>query len=443
MDSKKPTICVLGASHSTWNRGVSALATGTVECILERFPDARLVFLDYGREDQTYTCHVGTGLVTIDIVNMRFSKWIMGENHIARLLFMALILRILKWEWLRQRIIPQSKPLRSIAGSDLVVAISGGDSFSDIYGLMNLLYVALPQVLVLLSGKSLVLLPQTIGPFDSLGAKLIARYIMLRAKRVYSRDWAGERTAREILGRRYVDGKVVFSYDVAFALKPLAPKSVTVCGIPYSSQEKRIGINISGLLLSSRDLGNGTFGLKVDYESLIFRLLNLIMDITGDRVVLIPHVFGGASHSQSDLVACEYVYNKVKDKYNGRLGVLTGEYTEREIKFVIGQCDFFIGSRMHACIAALSQCVPAVSIAYSDKFIGIMEPLGLGVLTVDPRTTSCEEILQAVQSSYQKRQVLRAQLVGKMPEVEQSARQLFYHIEKGLNPCSASAGVIG
>ena len=47
------------------------------------------------------------------------------------------------------------------------------------------------------------------------------------------------------------------------------------------------------------------------------------------------------------------------------------------MKYLIGQCDFFVGSRMHSCIAAVSQCVPAVSIAYSDKFIGVMATLGL------------------------------------------------------------------
>ena len=46
-------------------------------------------------------------------------------------------------------------------------------------------------------------------------------------------------------------------------------------------------------------------------------------------------------------------------------------------KAVIGQCDFFIGSRMHACIAALSQGVPCVGVAYSMKFAGVFDTVGM------------------------------------------------------------------
>lgn len=430
MNPKTTTVCVLGANYSTWNRGVNALATGTIECILERFPNARIVFLGYGREDRLYQCQVGTKTVTIDIVDMRFSKWIMAKNHIVRLICVVLMLKLLRSEWLRSRIISRYKPLRCIFESDVVAAISGGDSFSDIYGFMNLVYVALPQVLVLLCGKGLVLLPQTIGPFNSLGAKFIARYVLSRAKAVYSRDWAGERTTRGLLGRGYVDGHVVFSYDVAFAMKPLAPKAVSVGGINYSDERELIGINISGLLLSNKPGGSNAFGLKVDYESMILSVLNLMMDITKGSVLLIPHVFGGASHPQSDVVACEYIYNKVGEQFRGRLGMLYGEYTEQEIKYIIGKCDFFIGSRMHACIAALSQCVPAVAIAYSDKFIGILEPLKLGMLAIDARATTSEEVLQTVQSCYANRHLVRTQLGDIMPEVGQAVRKLFHGLGK-------------
>lgn len=425
MIQKRTIICVLGASHSTWNRGVSALATGTIECILERFPNSRIVFLDYGREDQERQCQVGARTVTIDIVNMRFSKWVLAKNHIVRLICMALLLKLLRWEWLTRKVILRSKPFRCIFESDVVAAISGGDSFSDIYGFKNLLYVALPQVLVLLCGKGLVLLPQTIGPFDSFGAKLIARYVLSRAKKVYSRDWAGERTTREILGGWYADGQVMFSYDVAFAVKPVSPKSIAVVGMNYSDREKVVGVNVSGLLLSSKTSSSNTFGIKLDYEFLVISLLDHMMGITDEKVLLIPHVFGGASHPQSDVVACEHIYSKVGERYKGRLGMLCGEYSEQEIKFIIGRCEFFVGSRMHACIAALSQCVPAVAIAYSDKFVGILEPLKLGMLAIDARTASNEEVLHAVQSHYADRQLVRVHLQSIMSEVEQSARKLF------------------
>ena len=71
------------------------------------------------------------------------------------------------------------------------------------------------------------------------------------------------------------------------------------------------------------------------------------------------------------------VYEELHDKYHGSLGYLSGVYDQSEIKHIIGQCDFFIGSRMHACIGAVSQNIASVSIAYSNKFRGVMETVGM------------------------------------------------------------------
>ena len=54
--------------------------------------------------------------------------------------------------------------MKIISEVDIAVAVSGGDSFSDIYGLSRFFYVALPQLLITIMGKKLVFLPQTIGP---------------------------------------------------------------------------------------------------------------------------------------------------------------------------------------------------------------------------------------------------------------------------------------
>ena len=46
---------------------------------------------------------------------------------------------------------------------------------------------------------------------------------------------------------------------------------------------------------------------------------------------------------------------------------------------------------MHACIAALSQTVPAVAIAYSRKFLGVMETIGVEDIVVDPQCMTADE----------------------------------------------------
>jgi len=46
-----------------------------------------------------------------------------------------------------------------------------------------------------------------------------------------------------------------------------------------------------------------------------------------------------------------------------------------EAKSFISSMDFFVGARMHACIAAFSSGVPVIPMAYSRKFNGLFDSL--------------------------------------------------------------------
>jgi len=79
---------------------------------------------------------------------------------------------------------------------------------------------------------------------------------------------------------------------------------------------------------------------------------------------------------------------------------------------------------MHACIAALSQNIPTVPIAYSDKFAGMMQSIGFGELVADPRHMDAAAILETVDKIYEKRAVVGRDLATKMPLVKQCIRDL-------------------
>jgi len=84
---------------------------------------------------------------------------------------------------------------------------------------------------------------------------------------------------------------------------------------------------------------------------------------------------------------------------------------------------------MHACIAAVSQGVPAVCVAYSDKFIGVMETIGIESIVADARKLDINEILRVVDSCLENRAAIRRQLEMKMPEVRSRVLQLFTELD--------------
>ena len=58
---------------------------------------------------------------------------------------------------------------------------------------------------------------------------------------------------------------------------------------------------------------------------------------------------------------------------------------------------------MHACIAALSQGIPAVGIAYSKKFLGVFETVGVQNMVVDARELSTDELVHLCLKHYKNR----------------------------------------
>ena len=427
MTTERPLICILGATFNTENRGVSVLAAGALRCVLNRFPEARIIQLDYAQERYEFQFLYKHRSITVHFENIRFSKKFYLPNNIGLLILLTTAGMLVPFTSVRRQLLSYNRSLRTLFETDLVLSLAGGDSFSDIYGLRRLLYTSLPQILTILAGKRLVLLPQTIGPFRHRISKVIARYILTNAEVIYSRDQTGEKATRRLLGIGNNDTRVRFCYDLGFDVDPVHSPALTVSGLQKTLGSLVVGFNVSGLLMRGGYSHNNMFGLKADYDKLVFRLIQFLIEDKAATVLLIPHVFG--SSTESDLTACEHVFTTLRSNYEGKLGLVRDEGDYGQLKHLIGQCDFFIGARMHACIAAVSQSVPAVSIAYSDKFIGVMETIGVRDLVVDPRTMDEDDIVTVVDYILTGRADVRCTLEQRMPRVKQTIQRALADVD--------------
>jgi len=427
---KEKKILLLGATFNTDNMGVGALAIGALTILTKKYPDADIFFLDYGRESIRSKIVLSGKNISVPLVNLRFSWKIYLPNNIVYLLFISLLSKSLGRK-LGNRLIKKNYWLKTISEADIAVAASGGDSFSDIYGLGRFFYVALPQILLITLGKHLIMLPQTIGPFKGGLSKLIAKIIMHSADAIYSRDIDGVFETRALLNIKDNDSKVRFCYDMGFVVEPHRPLYINYMG-GYDkdtslADRPLVGLNVSGLLLLGGYNKKNMFNLKVDYQTLIDRIIKLLIDENQANVLLVPHVFG--NQEESDSYAVCTIYETLKDKYPDRLFCLSGFYDQNEIKYIIGTCDLFIGSRMHACIGSLSQSIPAIGISYSQKFFGVFESMGVEYLIADPRKLKIEETLQIINKAFTTRDEIKNHLKKIMPEVKEKILSIFSEYE--------------
>lgn len=412
-------LAICGADPDNSNRGLGALTFGSMYVLKKLYPNANLYFLDYSKDivPKGRSYPIAGNSVNVDTIPLRFSWKPFLRNNIFLLVFFAFVVRITGGRRGVKRLFPVLEQVDKI---DICFAISGGDSFSDIYGWRRLLYVVMPQILAILSGKPLVLLPQTIGPFRGACSTLLARFVLENAIKIYSRDEAGVILTRKLLRDAKCHKNVDFCYDLGFLLEPKqCPAVDTFVNALREEKCELIGLNVSGLLMAGGYTCKNQFNLRIDYPELVFELVSKLLDRNvQNRVILVSHVFD--SPNESDTEACRKVLQRLGSVYKERTHFIDKELAAPEVKYLIGKCDFFIGSRMHACIGALSQSIVTASLGYSDKFIGVMQSIGLTNTVIDLRENSINEIISKVYRIYDEKESIQGDLLFKMGEIRNS-----------------------
>jgi len=249
-------------------------------------------------------------------------------------------------------------------------------------------------------------------------------------------DQAGVDYVKNMLGTQAAVDNVRFSPEIAFILDSRRPANMDIGSLSDTRTDKSVvvGLNVSGLLYYGGYTGNNMFGLKEDYEQIICRITDFLMAQKDVLVLLIPHIFPlfeffEVEADENDVAACLSIYKRFCAKYPDRMFMVRGRYDHCEIKYIIGVCDFFIGSRMHSCIAAISQCIPAVGIAYSKKFKGVFESVSLTHCVVDARRCDKAELIEKVKTVFHGKDQIREHLEHVIPRIKEDALNLFKGLE--------------
>ena len=276
--------------------------------------------------------------------------------------------------------------LQAIRACDIVFDIGEGDSFTDIYGLRRCARQIASKLIVIASGKPLVLAPQTIGPFEHSICQSIAVAVMRRATGVFARDE---------LSTKFLKDNCVANIDefidVAFAL-------------PFARQDKasdrlRVCLNVSGLLYNQGYTGRNELGMALDYKVFSHKLIEELRKRPGVEIHLLAHVHGSGGADDDAPV--------MKDLAASYPGLVMAPLfdTSEQAKSYLSGMDFVVAGRMHACIGAFSAGVPVVPIAYSRKFNGLFGTLGYQHYA-DGKTETGEAMLAKIMAAFDARDAL-------------------------------------
>jgi polysaccharide pyruvyl transferase WcaK-like protein len=320
-------------------------------------------------------------------------------------------------------------PLLRILGElDLILDISGGDSFSDIYGDRRFKTVTLPKLVALELGVPLILLPQTYGPYGDARAREVAARILSRADAAWARDARSLELARAVAGPDAGPDRFHLGVDVAFGLparQPAAADLVAAVEEFRSSFPIVVGLNVSGLMYNQPGVDQRHYGMRAPYRETIHSLIERLLSVDGLGIMLVPHVAGPGGTPDCDVSASSRLRDELTVERAARLLFVPMTRDPMESKWVVSRADWFCGTRMHACIAAISQQIPTAAIAYSDKTIGVFESAGIGESVIDPRELDGPDVVERILDNFRERASVAERLVASLPRVMARVRGQF------------------
>lgn len=406
-------LALFGAAPDTPNMGVSALFLSTVSALSERLDDVEFIVFDNGlglRTDQRITA--GGRPLRIRRFGARGGR---RYHRPENLLTMTLSARMGGLGGMLNRAV------RLIDQCDAVLDISGGDSFSDIYGRERFDNIWRPKAIALARRKPLILLPQTYGPFEAADVRTRAARVVAQADMAWARDPDSFEALMALAGPAFDPARHRQGVDMAFGLRPTPAADRLDPGLRQwladkTAERPLVGLNVSGLIYNDPQAARRRYRFKADYCRVVCALVDGLIRRSSARVLLIPHVMDKPGHYESDLGACIDVAAQCGHGPD-RLRIAPADLDQSQVKWLISQVDWFCGTRMHSTIAALSSGVPTAAIAYSGKTAGVFESCGQRAQVRDPRVSSTDELIADLLHAYEQRAAVRERLARHLPAV--------------------------
>lgn len=379
---KKLNIILANASINNGNRGCVALTITSIYLLNE-------IFKRYGIHYELFLCNSGFPAhqnYKYKMLNEEIKYTTCGypiDGHIKDN-FKSFIKGELK------------KNTKIFKMADYVFDIGEGDSFADIYGQTRFNSINRIHKVAQLYNKQYCMLPQTIGPFENDSIRKMANQSINNSSLVMARD---KQSLNYVLSNVPSQKNVDEYIDVAFFM-PYRKKQ-------FDSQFIHVGLNVSALLWNGGYTQNNQFNLTVDYQKLIYEIIDYFLNLPNVKVHLIPHVVLGEKNIENDYE----VSFSIKEKYQHPNLILSEFFLGPiEAKNYIAGMDFFMGARMHSTIAAFSTGVPVIPMAYSRKFNGLFVDTLSYSYIADMKKDNNLAILSSIGEAFSNRLVLKSKI---------------------------------
>jgi colanic acid/amylovoran biosynthesis protein len=410
MKDKNIKIVILNYGNR-YNKGAAALLNSRIMTLKSKLPDSDFSVFTFHPEIDVGVKYVKTYPA---IGNIR------SKIDIFRLFYN--ISSCCLWHYLNKMFNTDIKYLRKAYGLSIyydadVIISTGGDVITEDYGTLSFLGYFSNFLFALFLDKPVILYAETIGPFKHFLNRYLAKYLLNKIKLISVR----ENISLQYLQQLHIKTPVILTADSAFLLQPASPsRTELILNIENISKNKLlIGFSVSKLISNYGFFDLHTKKQKYSkYIDIIANSVKYVIKRFDATVVFIPHVIEPWGNDDRKVAAD--IIQLIGANQN--IISIENEYTPEETKSIIGQCNLFIGSRMHATIASTSMLVPTIAIAYGVKTHGIIgSMLGYEKFVLNISDLSYESLISAIDIISENRIQIISELEKKILSVKKSS----------------------
>lgn len=329
-------------------------------------------------------------------------------------IWLACLLKIKqKWQVDLGRLLPKAftRELAFYQGFDLIVQV-GGSNLVDLYGPTKFD----TGLLAVFSGKPLLLLGHSLGPFQDRKSRLLAKILLESSSGIMVREPLSAKILRDCQifpHNLHLGGDTAWLLqDHALSATPRQQKVIfTVRTLaPF---EDRVGL--------SQELYNRSIALLAD------QLVN-----RGYAVDFVSTCTGIDHYGNDDRMLALSIRELCRMK--AEIKVEMAELNDLELMQRFAGAKLVIATRLHSAILAMNTGTPALALAYEHKTTGIMQDLNLTDWCF-PLRAVCEEqlanqalkILDLAPTEYQQLQATLQQSVTQVKRQVESSIQAVLH----------------
>jgi len=370
--------------YSYRNKGDSAIIEAMMSYIREVAPDSRIVLLsNFSSENRPYyaACNAESAphLWDIPMDDAKLRRLVRAVKAMLGIGFGAMHLPG-----------ANSQTMKLYRQCDAVIDAGGGSLYSSNRHKFSL---GLYQHLFNLwfgkkIGKSVLIAPQSIGPFNSDRERNSTAHLLRMLDCVMIREKISSSFLREY------NVPHVLVPDIAFLGNFVIPASQAAkhyTALLPDKQQMRVGVTVLDWRWAKPGLSNNDEGEKQisRYLDAISSALISVAKTTQLHVSIFPQVTAG--YGDTDLGISQRLMKMIEGHVT-TVKVAEGDWTPSDLCHMYGEMDAFVASRMHSAIFAITRGVPTLALAYQPKTIGTFELLNLGQYAKDCMKVTGEEI---------------------------------------------------